>query len=200
MKRNPFERLPESVDIDGKSVPIDSDFRVGVAIETELLTDEPDVEGLLRAFYPDGIPFDVETAADRMLEFYSHMDGADSEDKEQKHSSARYYDFSQDADALTASFRQAYGIDLEQDTVHWWKFRRLMFGLPPECQFMQRVHYRTADIEKLPKEQRKHYRKMKRLFAIKQPERRKMTAEEHEQAMKERVRRRFEEAKARKEV
>nr|WP_325305643.1 hypothetical protein [uncultured Dysosmobacter sp.] len=60
---------------------------------------------------------------------------------------------------------------------------------------MQRVHYRVADIEKLPKEQRKHYRKMKRLYALKQLERHeKMTAAEHEAAMKERVRKRFEEA------
>lgn len=196
MKRNPFERLPESVDIDGKSVTIDADFRVGVAIETELLSNEPDVLGLLMAFYPDGIPADIEAAADRMIWFYAHTDSAENEDEDTTRGKpGRWYDFTQDADVLLASFQQAYGIDLEKDSLHWWKFRRLMFGLPNDTPFMQRVHYRVADIDKLPKEQRKHYRKMKRMYALKQPERRKMTAEEHNAAMKERVRKRFEEAR-----
>lgn len=197
MKHNPFERLPDTVEIGGRPVRIDPDFRVGVAIETELLSDEPDVEGLLRAFYPDGIPADVEAAADRMIWFYAHTDEAGNEAGDTpRGGTARWYDFAQDADALMASFQQAYGIDLERDSLHWWKFRRLMFGLPGDTPFMQRVHFRIADIDKLPKEQRKHYRKMRRLYALKQPEKRqRMTAEERDAAMKERVRRRFEEAR-----
>lgn len=197
MKDNPFERLPDNVNIDGEKVHIDTDFRVGVAIETELLSESPDVEGLLNAFYPNGIPENIEAAAEQMMRFYAHTDRAENEDKEQVHSAKmRGYDFTQDADALMASFQQAYGIDLERENIHWWKFRRLMFGLPSETPFMQRVHYRIADIDKLPKEQRKHYRKMRRLYALKQPEKRvKMTAEERNAAMKARVQRRFEEAR-----
>ena len=197
MKHNPFERLPDTVEIGGKPVRIDPDFRVGVAIENELLSDEPDVEGLLRAFYPDGLPADVEAAADRMIRFYAHTDEAGNENGDMpRGGTARRYDFAQDADALMASFQQAYGIDLERDSLHWWKFRRLMFGLPGDTPFMQRVQYRVADLDKLPKEQRKHYRKMRRLYALKQPEKRhRMTAEERDAAMKVRVRRRFEEAR-----
>lgn len=196
MNKNPFERLPDNVDIDGHKVQIDPDFRVGVGIEIEMLSDEPDVLGMLTAFYPHGIPSNIEAAADRMIWFYSHTDSAES-DKESTKSgkSGRFYDFIQDADALLASFQQAYGIDLEKDNIHWWKFRRLMFGLPNDTPFMQRVHYRVADVDKLPKEQRKHYRKMKRLYALKQVERPKMTLEEHNAAMKERVKKRFEEAR-----
>lgn len=195
MRPNPFEQLPDTVEVGGARVRIDPDFRVGVAIETEMLTDAPDVDGLLRAFYPDGVPQDVEAAADRMIWFYAHTDEAGQDDETPRSNSARWYDFTQDADALLASFQQAYGIDLERDSLHWWKFRRLLFGLPPETPFMQRVHYRVADLDKLPKEQRKHYRKMRRLYALKQPQRRKMTTEERDAAMKARVRKRFEEAR-----
>ncbi|WP_164510403.1 Gp15 family bacteriophage protein [Agathobaculum sp. Marseille-P7918] len=194
MRPNPFEQLPDTVEVGGARVRIDPDFRIGVAIETEMLTDSPDVDGLLRAFYPDGVPQDVEAAADRMIWFYAHTDEAGQDDETPSGSSARWYDFTQDADALLASFQQAYGIDLERDSLHWWKFRRLLFGLPPETPFMQRVHYRVADLDKLPKEQRRHYRKMRRLYALRQPERRKMTAAERDAAMKARVQRRFEEA------
>lgn len=191
MKQNPFERLPDTVEIDGAAVRIAPDFRVGVAIETELLTGEPDAAGLLTAFYPDGIPENVEAAAERMMQFYAHMDGGTS-DGQASHSGARLYDFAQDADALMASFRQAYGIDLDMAPLHWWKFRRLMFGLPPETPFMQRVHYRAADITKLPKEQRKHYRKMKRLYALQAAPKKKMTAAERDAEMIARVRKRAE--------
>lgn len=194
MRPNPFEQLPDTVEVCGARVRIDPDFRVGVAIETEMLTDVPDVDGLLRAFYPDGVPQDVEAASDRMIWFYAHTDEAGQDGETSRGSSARWYDFTQDADALLASFQQAYGIDLERDSLHWWKFRRLLFGLPPETPFMQRVHYRVADLDRLPKEQRRHYRKMRRLYALRQPERRKMTAAERDAAMKARVQRRFEEA------
>src|SRR5699024_10018478 len=114
MNHNPFERLPDTVEIGGKPVRIDPDFRVGVAIENELLSDEPGVEGLLRAFYPDGLPADVEAAADRMIWFYAHTDEAGNENGDMtRGGTARWYDFAQDADALMASFQQAYGIDLE---------------------------------------------------------------------------------------
>lgn len=195
MRPNPFECLPDTVEVGGTRVRIDPDFRVGVAIETEMMTDAPDVDGLLRAFYPDGVPENVEAAADQMIWFYAHTDEAGQSDAEQTRSSiARWYDFTQDSDALMASFQQAYGIDLERESLHWWKFRRLMFGLPQETPFMQRVHYRVVDIDKLPKEQRRHYRKMRRLYALHQPEHRKMTAAERDATMKARAKQRFEEA------
>ena len=56
MIHNPFEMLPEAVEIGGRPVRIDPDFRVGVAIETEMLSACPYVPGLLSAFYPDGVP------------------------------------------------------------------------------------------------------------------------------------------------
>ena len=71
MLSNPFDSLPVSVEIDGVSHPINSDFRFGVSLEMEVLSGEDaDVMGLLDAFYPAGIPGNVRAAADKMLEFY----------------------------------------------------------------------------------------------------------------------------------
>ena len=198
MKRNPFEALPDTVEVGGCVYRINADFRVGVALETEMHSADPDVAGLLALFYPEGIPEDVQAAADKLLWFYACPEGAqDDDDPPAVQRSVRLYDFVQDADALAASFQQAYGIDLERDRLHWWKFRRLMFGLPPETPFMQRIHYRTADIAKLPKEQRKRYRRMKRLYALIQPETRRdrCTAAERDRQMKERLQKRFEQAR-----
>lgn len=198
MKANPFALLPETVNISGVEYAINGDFRVGVAIETELLQEQADVFGLLDLFYCHAIPKDVEKAAMQMIAFYAEWDqsqSAENKEKENKQQWKKWYDFTQDADVLMASFQQAYGIDLETVKMHWWKFRRLMFGLPPETPFMQRVHFRTADLTKVDKNQRKHYRKMKQLYALKQPERKeKMTAEVHDRQMREHLLKRYREA------
>lgn len=197
MKPNPFQPLPHAVDIEGVLYPIDSDFRVGITIETELLEEKPDIEGLLTVFYKGVIPPDLRAAADKMLWFYMCMgDEQKKEDKEgDGKTSKRCYDFTQDSDALLASFMGAYNVDLSTATLHWWTFRRLMVNLPPDTPFVQRIRYRTADISKMGKEEKKHYKKMRKLYALKQADKgQAMTIEQRDQAMKDKVRRRFEEA------
>lgn len=69
-----------------------------------------------------------------------------------------------------------------------------MFGLPSESSFMQRVQIRSVDISKVDKSQRKHYRKLKAAYALKQPEARHMTLKERNSKMIEKLHKRIEEA------
>ena len=60
---------------------------------------------------------------------------------------------------------------------------------------MQRIRYRTADISKMSKEEKKHYKKMRALYAIKDDRRREVqTVEERDAALIEKVRKRYQEA------
>lgn len=200
MKPNPFRRLPESVEIDGEHIPIDSDFRIGVAIETEIISEEkPDVYGLLQAFYKGNIPLNVEGAVNRMVDFFKlSEDGEEPQNNGKK--GGRIYDYEMDADVILASFLTAYGIDLSTASLHWWTFRRLMLNLPQDTPFKERVLYRTADLNKLSKDMRKHYKKMRALYAIKKhPGEKSMTVEERDAALKEKIRRRYEEAQKKRE-
>lgn len=72
--------------------------------------------------------------------------------------SRRSYDFEIDADALYTSFREAYGIDLLQEDLHWWAFRELMLGLPDDTPFKQRVYYRTGSTEGMSAKQKSSLR------------------------------------------
>ena len=177
--------------------PINSDFRFGISLEMEVVhSDDPDVSGLLTSFYPSGVPRNVRAAADKMLEFYrGYMSTMDSSTAKNENKKGRQYDYEQDADVLIASFLNYYGVDLTQDKLHWWAFRRLMLNLPDESPFMQRIHYRIADINKVDKRLQKHYRKMKSLYSLKSKNTEApMTVEERDAALKEKIRRRFEEA------
>lgn len=182
----PFDAPPVDVTIGGRVLPVDSDFRMGVAIELEALSGKPDAAGLLRRFFLGEIPADVPAAAEAMLAFYR---GPDAEERRAGDGrKGRWYDYAQDADAIKASFLAAYRIDLTTARLHWWLFRALLLHLPPETPFMTRVRYRSADLKQLSGAERKHYRKMQQIYAL---ERRSVpqTTEERDAALLEQVRR-----------
>lgn len=164
------ERLPDAVESGGKRWIIDPDFRLMVELENAVTSADgltPEVlEELLWKFYRQNLPPDAEEAVAGLLWFYRC--GNEEEEGSGASGSSRAYDFEQDADALYTSFLQAYRIDISADAVHWWNFRRMMFGLPADTPFSQRLHYRTADTSSMGKEQKKHYSKMKKLYAIRQ--------------------------------
>lgn len=192
----PFEPAPAAVEIDGTTYPIDAGFRMGVRIETELLeSDTPDIFALLTAFYRGNIPRNVAEAGKKMIWFFRGGEEAERKQNNGMERKKRVYDYRQDAGAITASFLSAYRIDLSSDDLHWWTFRNLLWELPVESPFMLRVKYRSADLKTLSKSQRKHYKKMQKVYAVKdlridKPK----TAEEAEQAMLDKVARLYEKA------
>lgn len=189
------ECLPVCVEADGAKWAINPDFRLMVELESAVTS--PDglaadaLAELLARFYRDGAPADPESAVDGMLWFYRC--GKEEDERGGASGGSQMYDFGQDAEALYTSFLQAFKIDLTTDIVHWWRFRRLMFGLPAETPFAQRLHYRTADTSSMGKEQKKHYAKMKRLFAIREQARVRETLAERDARMLAYVEHRFSE-------
>ena len=189
------ERLPCEVEVAGLAWPIDTDFRLMVEFETAIFTQQGDdlaelLAELLTRFYCGQLPEDIEAAMDRLLWFYRC--GEQEEEKEAKGGKAkRVYDFDQDAEALYTSFLHAYQLDLTTATIHWWQFRRLMFGLPAETPFSRRLHYRTADTSGMGKEERKRYAKLRNLYAIRERPGKRETLEERNARMQAYVRRRF---------
>ncbi len=187
-------RLPRTVEAGGAAWPIDPDFRLMMELEEAAAGPEglpPEALGeLLGRFYPQGVPPDIEGAVEGMLWFYrcgKEEEGAGGGSPGR----GRLYDFEQDGEALYTSFLQAFRIDLTTDSVHWWRFRKLMFGLPAETPFAQRLHYRAADTAGMGREQKKHYAKMKRLYAVREAARFHETLEQRDRRMRDYVARRF---------
>ena len=72
----------------------------------------------------------------------------------------------------------------------------LFEGLPETTLIQRVIYWRTADLTGMPKQERKHILKMRKLFALKEPEKKPLSVEELNQQAKDRVARRFEEAQA----
>lgn len=63
----------------------------------------------------------------------------------------KYYSFTQDAEAIYASFLSQYGVDLiqEQGHLHWDKFKAMLMGLEEKTVFRQIIEIRTRDTSEM---------------------------------------------------
>lgn len=76
------------------------------------------------------------------------------------------FDYAEDSSYILAAFQQAYGIDLTASTMHWWRFRALLGGLPDTCLFSRIIGWRTADLTEMPDYQRRYYEQQRQRFAL----------------------------------
>lgn len=187
-----LDALPDKID----GVPVNTDFRFMVLLE--LMLADPKVPQdmklplALSYLYKEPVS-DLKKAVDGLMWFYrcgapeeSGAGGGNSRD--------RAYDFEVDAPDIYAAFMQTYGIDLNSVELHWWKFRALFFGLPEDCKIVKIMGYRTMDLHGLKGAEKKHYEKLKRQFRLKPLGVEKLPLAAAEQAAKDRVAKRFEEA------
>lgn len=178
-----IDGLPESVEIGGQTVKIETGFRTGILFEEMIrdvsMSDTEKIQTALGLYFP-GVYFDgadvIQEAVDRLFWFYRcgeelpEMTGSE-EDTEEEGTTDAPFSYEYDADYIYAAFLQAYKIDLARHSLHWWQFRALFRALPEDTQIMKIIGYRTMKIPaKLPKEQKQHYQRMKRLYRLPQSE------------------------------
>lgn len=192
-----LDGLPE----DYEGIPISADFRN--MIQVDLILHDPDINEVektaaaLYQLYPE-IPGDIYKAVEGLAWFYARGNApGDGKDKGAKKAPRKAFDFEQDANLIFAAFYATYGMSLTTvEFLHWWEFMALFEGLP-ETTLMQRVIYwRTADVAGMPKHEKNHVLKMRKIFALKDVGKPAMNIEELNQQTKDRVARRFAEAQA----
>ena len=186
-----YKTPPETLTISGGEYQISTDFREWIRFQSILISSESmeeKAEKLTEFMRSQGLPL-TKDALDAAVAFYS------GESKE--HSSGkpgpRAFDFEQDSEYIFSAFLDSYGIDLTTENMHWWKFKALFKSLPEDCQMCKIMRYRTIDIKKVPKDQKRFYRDMKARYALDGGSNHTYRTE---QEMKEYVKKRFEEAQS----
>lgn len=184
-----YQAPPETICVNGREYPIDTDFRVWVEFQSILTGDGKDQEkaGRLAGFMARlGFP-PTNEALDAMLEFYT------AESKEKNVAAQRMrpmaFDFQQDSEYIYAAFMGAYHIDLTTAHLHWWTFKALFKALPEDCELCKIMRYRTVDLKDVPKEQRRFYQEQKARYSLE-----KQAKHQTERDMRDYVKRRFQEA------
>lgn len=188
-----YNTPPETITVDGVEYPVDTDFRAWVRFQGILLSDGTNDDKAVKVcelMSDMGLP-QTKESLDAMLRFYA---GASTENNAGGGKNVQAYDFEKDSEYIFSAFLDSYGIDLTTERLHWWRFKALFKSLPEDCQMCKIMMYRTVDIKKVPKEQRKFYREMKSRYSLKSSGN---AGYRTEQEMKEYVKKRFAEAQGR---
>lgn len=169
------EPFPTKLIVDGTECPINSGFRTVLRCyelqgDNEILSGDSLLE-ILRLFYGRRRMY-TQGHIDQMLWFF-----ACGREKKKKHfprkiaglNDKQPFDFNEDADLIYAGFLQQYGIDLQKEDMHWWKFMILLENLGSETRLQKIMEYRTIDTasKHLSKEQRKYYQAMQGYYGLK---------------------------------
>lgn len=176
--------LPSSVEINGISFEIETDFRAGITFELLIKKGEENINALLSPFFPNGIKKEYWREALQAAEFFYCCGKLPEKKTGIASSSKQPYSFEDDANIIFADFLNFYGINLNAVNLHWWAFRSLLEGLPEKSEFKQRIYYRTCDVKGLSKKERERILKYRKSIEIKTDEKTKMTLEERNEQFK----------------
>ena len=134
------DRLPDGVEVRGKWVKLDFDFRnvlhmLDVLGNRDLIPAARDYLALkCLTRHPRHIPETM--AAVRAVLF---IQGGDAEQK-------KLTDFEQDAPMIRTAFRQVYNIDLFRAKLHWLEFIELLNNLPDGSRYMDVLGIRARPL------------------------------------------------------
>lgn len=134
------DKLPEGVTVDGRFYKLDFDFRNVLQMMDEL--DRDDVMPQAKTYnalkclckHPKNV-FKVMEAVKSLL----------FQEKPKK-DAQKVTDFVQDAGMIRAAFRQAYGIDLYRDKLHWIEFSELLNAIPQGSRYTEVIGIRARPI------------------------------------------------------
>lgn len=172
-----FNILLDKLPTEYKGFPIETDFGIGIqimqALENPDLSQQEQVGTALSLLYlqkdKEGNPLplpDIQTAKDGLVWFLTDW----NHDHNTKSDNVRVTDYDMDQWRIYSAFRQHYGINLNTDNLHFWEFMGLLTTLP-ECAFTKVIDIRAKKItSKMGKEEREAYAKLKKVYALDQPQ------------------------------
>lgn len=131
------DRLPDGVTVDGRFYRLDLDFRNVLHMMDELTRED---------VMPEAREYNALRCLTRRPRNVSKVLAAVREllfERPPKRDGPRVTDFVQDAGMIRAAFRQAYGIDLYRDRLHWIEFRELLNAIPEGSRYSEVVGIRA---------------------------------------------------------
>ena len=133
------DKLPDGVRVDGKFYKMDFDFRnvlrMAEILDSENLMPEAKAYNALHCLCKR--PKNVLRVCEAVIGLLFAKG---------RKNGPKVTDFEQDAGMIRAAFRQAYGIDLYTEKLHWFEFRELLNGLPDNTRYSEVISIRARPI------------------------------------------------------
>ncbi|WP_058990595.1 Gp15 family bacteriophage protein [Anaerococcus rubeinfantis] len=177
-----IEGLPSTIDVNGRKIAINTDFRVWIKYEELMLDEEKEAEKqimeVLDTCLVDDFTItsldDLEKLFDGLLNFYglgqkieNSKEEKESEEDSDFSSSSKIYSFEHDWSYIYSAYMECYNINIFTANLHWWEFKALFNSLNDKCLFSKIMSFRSMKItSKMSKDEKKYYRQMKKLYAL----------------------------------
>lgn len=175
--------LPSTIDVNGRKVAINTDFRIWIKYEEIMLKEDEKAQSQVLEAIDNCLAEDfmmtnldeLESLFDGFLWFYSlgkKTDGINKiKEEDEKESeftnSSLVYSFEHDWAYIYSAFIECYNINLFTANLHWWEFKALFESLNEKCLFSKILSYRSMEISsKMSKDEKKFYRNMKKIYAL----------------------------------
>ena len=169
-----MRQFPTELEVHGRSCPICYDFRTALAcneiIENSQELTQGELLEMLGKFYKK-CKYYTEEHIEKMFWFFSC--GREKEKKSFPRKIAginnkQPFDFQKDAELIYAGFQQQYGIDLQNENMHWWRFMILLENLGESTRLSKVIEDRTRDTSSkhLSKEERAFYKAMQQYYGL----------------------------------
>ena len=135
-----YEMLPDGVTVDGKFYKMDFSFRnvfrmIDVLDRDDLLPEAKEYNALrCLCKKPRNVHKVLAEVKKVLFKAPRKADGP------------KITDFEQDAGLIRAAFRQAYGIDLYRDDLHWIEFTELLNAIPEGSRYSEIVGIRARPV------------------------------------------------------
>lgn len=158
-----LDRLPDNY----KGYLIRTDFRIGMQIYS-CLKDKSVFEHernkiCLKLLYGNSLP-PTDIAVEGLIWFMNL--GELSNKNEQSHGSSKdIISFEIDSTRIYSGFKSTFGIDLDTEKMHWFKFRSLLFELK-NCHLSDVTEIRTMSTTNMSSSQKMEINRLKRLYSI----------------------------------
>jgi hypothetical protein len=132
-----FERLPDSITVDGKRYKCNFDFRNVLKMLDIMQRDDiyPDARDYLCARCVCNAPKNAGNVYRALCDVLF--------EKTPETGAKRITSYEQDAGLIRSAFRQVYGIDLYRDKLHWFEFRELLQYLPEGNRYEETIGIRA---------------------------------------------------------
>lgn len=160
-------RLPTTVEYQGISYPIDYRFntilKIFALLNDDLFTEEDRLKRAINLFYSDTRPEDTYTAVYLMLQFMSDDECLSESDDKCK---PQLLSFEKDANMIYSYFLRVYHIDLQEEHIHWYKFKALIQDVGDTPLLSNIIDIRSTDPSSIPIEKRSKFLAIQRQFSI----------------------------------
>lgn len=151
-----IDDCPEVIDISGQYLNIAADFKsiLKILSKSENIESKNDVEDILNIFYNKAIPGDEEVAVEALEYFLVCGDEKEEVAKESNENNdevveeEKFFDMLYDSNYIFAAFLQVYNIDLTTTSIHWWKFKKMVEGLPNSTKLSEVIEIRSSEMPK----------------------------------------------------